>query len=342
MRSAVRVRLPWTVVLVRPVVPVVLGVLTLAAVATTIAHLLVGEYPLSPAEVLDGLRGRGPDAYIVTELRLPRALLALAAGAAFGVSGALLQRASGNDLASPDLLGVIGGAGLAVTILVVAEPDATPQARVAVALAGGLGLAVLVLAAAGGGLSRPMRVLLVGAGVSVVAQAVATTIVAVAGPIQAFRITLWLVGGLYGRTDAELRVALAALVVLVPVALLLGRALDHGSLGDDSAIALGVPLGRTRLAAFAVAVGLAAVAVAVVGPLAFVGLLAPHVARRLVGEPTVGMVAVSAGVGALVVSLADLGARTLLAPREIPAGVLVPLLGLPLLLLLLWRRERYS
>ncbi len=338
----VGIRLPWTTVRFRPVVPLAFLALVAVAVAGLIAHLVVGEYHLSVGAVIDALRGDGDagNRFVVRQLRLPRPLVGLAAGAAFGLSGALLQRVTGNDLASPDLLGVVAGANLGITVLTFGFPELPATMRLPVALVCGLAAGVLVLLAAGGGGRAPLRVLLIGAGVTVVAQAVVAAVAANGELVHAFRIVLWIVGGLYGRSWTELNIAVNSLWVLAPAAFLLCRRLDHMEMGDDLAVAVGVPVRSTRGAAFVVACALAAVGVATTGPIAFVGLAAPHLARRLVGDATAGLLAVSAAAGAVVVVLADLVARTALAPREIPTGVLVPLVGVPVLLSLLLRQGR--
>ena len=338
----VGVRLPWTTVRFRPAVPLAFLALAAVAVAALVAHLVVGEYHLSVGAVIDALRGDGDagNRFVVRQLRLPRPLVGLAAGAAFGLSGALLQRVTGNDLASPDLLGVMAGANLGVTVLTFGFPELPATMRLPVALVCGLAAGLLVLLVAGGGGRAPLRVLLIGAGVTVVAQAVVAAVAANGELVHAFRIVLWIVGGLYGRSWTELNIAVNSLFVLAPAAFLLSRRLDHMEMGDDLAVAVGVPVRSTRGAAFVVACSLAAVGVATTGPIAFVGLAAPHLARRLVGDATAGLLAVSAAAGAAVVVIADLVARTALAPREIPTGVLVPLVGVPVLLTLLHRQGR--
>ncbi|MGE3621619.1 MAG: iron ABC transporter permease [Acidimicrobiia bacterium] len=339
-RRTVALRLPSTTLRLRPIVPVALAGLVLTLLALTVAHLVVGEAGLPVATVLDVLRGGGhpDDRFVVTELRLPRPLVAMAAGAAFGMSGTLLQRLSGNDLASPDLVGVVGGANLGVAVLYFGFPDQAAAWRLPAAALGGLSVGLLVLAAAGFGRAAGTRVLLVGAGVGVVAQAVVSAIVAAGSLVFASRIVLWTVGGLYGRSWTELNMVLNAGWILVPAAVLVARNLDHLDVGDDLATGLGVDVGRTRAVAALVATGLAVVAVTAVGPIAFVGLVAPHLGRRLVGPATAALLAVSAATGAVVVVLADLVGRTLMAPTEIPTGALVPFVGVPVLLGLLHRR----
>lgn len=335
------IRLPWTTLPIRPVVPIAFVALAAVALAALVAHLVVGEYGISVGAVLDALNGHGDPGtrFVVVELRLPRPLVGLAAGAAFGMSGALLQRVTGNDLAAPDLLGVVAGANLGVTALTFGFPGVPATMRLPVALVSGLVVGGLVLLVAGGGRS-PLRVLLVGVGFTAVAQAIVAAVVVTGSLVNAFRIVLWMVGGLYGRSWFELEVAVNSLLVLTPAAFLLARRIDHMEMGTDLAVSLGVPVRSTRVAAFAVSCALAAVGVATVGPIAFLGLAAPHVARRLVGNATAGLLAVSAAAGAAVVVVADLAARTMLAPREIPTGVLIPFVGAPVLLSLLHRQAR--
>jgi iron complex transport system permease protein len=336
--GTIRVPLGWTSVQVRPVLVLVLGLAVLAMLALLVAHLVVGGYGMPASEAIDALFGGGDQdtQFVVSNLRLPRPLVALAAGAAFGASGALLQRISGNQLASPDLLGVLGGANLAVVVLSFGFPSAGRTWVLPVALLGGFAAAGVVALTAGRHAS-PLTALMIGTAITVIANAVTTAVVASGQVVQAYAIVLWLVGGLYSRSWYEFNVAINALFVLLPLSLLLARRIDHLDMGRELAVGLGVPVRSTRTAALILAGAMAAVGVAVSGPLAFVGLVAPHMARRLVGDATSGLLLVSAAMGALVVCFADLLARSIWSD-ELPTGVIVPALGIPLLLVLLRRR----
>ena len=308
-------------------------VLTLAAL---VAALAVGDVALGPPEVVQGLLGRGDAALIVQELRLPRALVAACAGAALAVCGALLQGTTRNPLAGPEIIGVTGGAALgAVLLLVIGDPSA-PMLWLG-AFAGGLGALAVVAACTPRGL-EPARVALVGFAVAGAALAIVHVLLLRAGP-EITEGVVFLAGSTYAEGWSDVAALLPVLAVGLVVALLLARRLDVLGAGDDLAVALGVRVGRTRGVLLALAAGLAAAAVATVGAIGFVGLMAPHAARLLVGSAHRRMIPVAAVLGAGLLLVADLVGRSALdASREIPSGVVTALLGAPLLLLLLRKR----
>ncbi|WP_411054914.1 FecCD family ABC transporter permease [Streptomyces sp. E11-3] len=301
-----------------------------------VCALCLGTPAVPPHRLLDG----GTQGVIVAELRLPRLVLALVAGACLGAAGLVLQEALRNPLAVPEMLGVSSGAALGVAaplVLALAIPAAV-QPLLAVggaALGGGL-----TLLAAGFGRS-PSAVLLTGAAVAAALQAALLVLMVMADQLDLQLIYRYLLGSLSGRTWDDvtglwpwLLIALPALVLCAPVLAVL-------RLGDDDAQALGVRVHRARLAALAVAVVLIAPVVAVCGPVAWVGFLAPHLARRLRPDAgAVGWLPWSAACGATVVAVADLPARLALAPTETPVGAWTALLGVPAGVALLRMRAR--
>lgn len=275
--------------------------------------------------------------FIINELRLSRVMLAMLSGAGLGLSGALIQSVVRNPLASPDLLGVTAGAGLAATSVMLLFPQLSFAWLIPAAILGALlslGLLLLLIRDRSG--LNPGRLVLLGIALSIWLGAL-TDWLLVSHPQQINGALVWLTGSLWGRSWIHVWVLLPWLLVLLPLTLLLAMRLDLLALGDEAAESLGAAVQRTRLAALLLSVALAAVSVAVCGAISFVGLIAPHMARLIVGGHHHRLIPAAAMIGALLVLLADISARTLAAPVELPAGVLTSLIGAPYFLFLLTR-----
>lgn len=332
--------------------PPVSGVVRLRAAAVALAlglggtagfavSLAVGDFPVPLAEVVRTLSGGGAaeTAFVVTELRLPRALTGMLVGAAFGLSGAILQSVARNPLASPDILGITAGAAAAAVAVIVLGGGPSALGVPVAALGGGLltALAVYVLAWRRG--VTGYRLVLVGIGVGAALTSVTQFLLVRAELTDAARATVWLTGSLNGRGwDHVVPVGLAV-ALLLPVTLALSRRLALLQYGDDTASGLGVAVERSRVALVLAAVGLAAVATASAGPVGFVALVSPQIARRLTRTPGIPPVC-SALTGAALVLASDLLARRLLAPTELPVGIVTAGVGAPYLLWLLARTNR--
>lgn len=303
-------------------------VLMLLLVATSVAALSLGTPTIAPVNLIGALSG--PDevaALVLRELRIPRVLLGLIGGAALGVAGLVLQEALRNPLAAPDLVGVSSGAVLAVGIVVVAQVPVGYGVLPAIALAGALGGGLLTLAAARRAQS-PAAVLLIGAAVSAALQAAFFAVFALGGQLQVQLLFRFLLGSLSGVSVDDVLAAAPWLALALPAVVLAGPVLAVLRLGDEAAGALGVRVERARAAALAIAVILVGPIVALCGPIAWVGLLAPHLARRLCPtDDALGWLPTSALCGALVVVMADLLARLALAPVETPLGAWTALAG---------------
>jgi iron complex transport system permease protein len=311
-----------------------LGVLAFAL------ELAWGEYPLPLGDVLATLAGEGrqADRFIVIDVRLPRALVAALVGAALAVSGAVFQILVRNPLASPDIIGITGGASVAAVTVFVLGASA---ALIPVAAFGGAvaASALLYVLAWRGGLS-PYRLVLVGIGIEALGTA-GTTYALIRGRIEdVHQAAVWLLGSLNSRAFSDLWPLLAGLAILVPAVALLARSLDALSLGEDQARALGVRVESARLGLVVAAAGLAAVAVAAAGPIVFVAFLAPHIARGLTRASGAAVLPAAALCGAVLVLASDLVGRLLLSPTEIPVGIVTSVLGAPFFLWLLYRANR--
>lgn len=326
----------------RPWLVLVSLLLAAAAFLVFCLSIGVGDFPIGLDQVIATLLGRGEqvDEFVIMDLRMPRALAGLVVGIALGVSGAITQSIARNPLASPDILGITGGAS-AVAVFLVTVSGGTAAAIVdsvglsAAALAGGLGTGLLVYFLAWRRGIDGFRLILIGISVSAVMEAITTWLLVTADIRDVARAQAWLVGSLDDRSWDEVRVAIWGTVVLLVVVAGASFQFKPLHLGDDVAAGLGVRYTRVRAVLLLCAVLLAGVAVSAAGPVPFVALVAPQVAMRLARCPTPPMVA-SGMVGALLLIGADLVARTAL-PIGLPVGVVTAAIGGPFLVYLLVR-----
>jgi iron complex transport system permease protein len=300
----------------------------------------VGDFPIPIRDVVATLFGNPTDdsEFIVGTLRLPRVLVGIGVGAAFGMSGAIFQALVRNPLGSPDIIGFTSGAALGAVTTIVYLDAGTLQVSIG-AVVGGLLAAVAVYLLAWKRGIKAYRLVLVGIGTGFTISAAIDYMITRAEINDVQRAAVWLTGSLNGRSWDEVRIVAVALAVLGPLAVVMQRTLDRLDLGDDTAAALGVKVGRAKLSLVLVGVGLAALGVAAAGPIAFVAFVAGPIARRLTNSPRACIVP-AAFVGALVTVVADLAARRLLAPVELPVGIMTALIGAPYLLWLLTRQSR--
>lgn len=325
--------LPW---------PAVAVLLLAAGAAVLVVGASFGPVWIGPGRWFAALAQRDDLARTVLDLRAPRLLCALLAGALLGASGVLMQSIVRNPLAGPEVLGVTQGAGLATLATLVAWPLAAHGTLVAASLAGGGATLVLTLALNRRHRYAPLAVALTGIVIGTLWTTLAQWLITQES-VQPARFVVWLVGGTYGRSWGEAAALLPWGVLAVPALALLARPLDLLALGDEQAAALGLPIAVLRPLVLTIATLAACAAVAAVGPVGFIGLMAPHLAAMLGARAHATRLWLAAACGALVLAAADIAARTLLAPREIPAGVLTALIGAPYLLALLIaeaRRER--
>ncbi len=312
--------------------------LPIAAVlaAAIVASVSLGDVSVPPLEVLRSLFFGGTDFdVVVRELRLPRTILAAVAGAAFGLGGALIQAVTRNPLASPDVIGVTQGAGLAATIALTTGAFAVAPA----ALAGGLLAAAVVFGFGSRAGFTARRFVLAGVAVAFALRAGIEVVLTSAEVIDAQRAQIWLIGSLNGRgLEEATAIGIVLLAAAVPLAWA-AWALRISSLDDDVARGLGVRPVARRYGLAALGALLAASATAQVGAVDFVALVAPQVAQRIAKTERPPLV-MSALLGATLVVLADLAGRRLLAPTQLPAGVLTAAIGAPYLIYLLLRRRR--
>ncbi|MFJ8935274.1 FecCD family ABC transporter permease [Streptomyces sp. NPDC102365] len=316
------------------------GGLLAVVLAAFALSLTTGDFVIPLADVLATLAGGGDGGtrFVVLELRLPRALLALLVGGCFGLSGAVFQGLLRNPLASPDVIGVSAGAS-AAAVLASMVLGLSGIALSAVALTGALltGAAVYLLAWRKG--ISGYRLVLVGIGIGTGLSSVISYVMTRSDVTEAQNAFLWLTGSLNGRSWTHFWPLFGGAVVLLPLALVASRALPALQLGDEAAGGLGARIERDRLAMLACATALAGLATAAAGPVGFVAFVSPPIARRLLPGHGAALVP-SALVGAALVLSADYAAQHLIPGTQLPVGIVTSLVGAPYLLWLLARANR--
>lgn len=316
------------------------AVLAFLAFLAFCASVSVGDYPIPLLDVVPALLGSGDEAQTIVarDLRLPRALAAVACGVGFGLAGAIFQAVARNPLASPDVLGIIYG-GSAASVFVITELGSSYGLVAGGAFAGCIAMtaAIYLLAFRHGGVS-PYRFVLIGIALGSVGTAIVQYLLTRAEIEEATLATVWLTGSLDSVGWEAARPTAIAVLVLGLVALACASRLRALQLGDETARAIGVPVERSRLALLLVAVALAAAGTAACGPIAFVAFMAAPIARRLTRSPMTLLPA--ALVGALLVLVADLVGRRAFGDTEVPVGVITGIVGAPYLLWLLARANR--
>ncbi|MFI5806462.1 FecCD family ABC transporter permease [Streptomyces sp. NPDC051561] len=304
--------------------------------AVCVAYLCVGERFVPPGEVLRVLLGMDSHSeLLVGKLRLPRMTVGLLVGLAFGVAGALIQTVARNPLASPDIIGISQGASaltVGAMIFGVTSAGVLPYLSVA---GGVLAAALVYLFAWRGGL-HATRFVLIGIGFAIALKSVTQLFLTKGDYLVAQQAQIWMTGSLNGRGWDEATVLAWVLLVLLPAVAWAARAQRTAGMDDDTAVALGVRLGRVRLGLVALGVVLASVATGAAGPVDFVALLAPQIARRMTRTAQIPLVC-SALLGAVIVVFGDLLARRLFSPTELPVGVLTAAVGAPYLIWLIVR-----
>lgn len=300
------------------------ALLVLLAVAA-VATLSLGRLGIPPRDLPSALFGepRGMDKLILDRLRGPRLVTGIGAGAAFGVAGALFQSVTRNPLGSPDVIGLSGGAGAGAATVALLAPGFPVSIG---ALVGAVVAMAVVYLATGTGFRDPGRLVVAGIGVSALTAALTQYVVYAVERDQATVLSSYLNGSLATRDWTDASTIWGLLLVAVPLALLISRSLTISEMGDELTTALGTDPHRTRTAAVVLSTALAAGAVTVAGPIAFISLTAPQIARRLAPAPG-PRIALSALTGATLLVLADLAAQHLPLTDDLPVGIYTMALG---------------
>ena len=297
----------------------------------------LGTYTLSFEEIWAAFQPDDKNYFTLMEYRLPRAVLAILLGGALAISGVLVQSVVRNPLASPDILGINNAAGLvAVSVLMFLPNLAFYWMPIFAFLGGVLSFAILWIVC--GFNFRPIKMAIIGVALSALWAAISHYLM-LTNPVEINTAMLWLTGSLWGRSWSYLNVVLPWLVVLLPLPFIFCRDLDTLGLGENKASTLGVTVNKVQISVLVLAVALSTTAVAICGPIAFLGLVAPHLARRLVGGRHRTLLSAALIIGALLLQLSDILARVIAPPTELPAGILTAIIGAPYFFYLLMRTK---
>lgn len=317
--------------------------LLLLCLAAMIVSTGVGSQFVSPLQVVKAVFGQADpmNQVIVAKLRLPRIVTAVLVGASLAAAGAVLQGIIRNPLASPDVTGISEGASLGAVLFIFLFAGTVPIAWMPLAsMLGAFAITALLYVLAWKRGVSPLRLVLIGIGVSAAVKSISYMFI-IAGPMQlAERSLTFMTGTIYGASwDNDVLTLLPWVCVLLPATWLQARHLNIQLLGDDVATSAGSRVQLQRLSLLALSVALAGAAVSIGGAIAFIGLMAPHMARKLVGASFGALLPVSALLGAILLLLADLVARTAFMPRDVPAGVLTAAIGAPFFIYQLYRNR---
>ncbi|MCM3746748.1 iron ABC transporter permease [Paenibacillus pasadenensis] len=321
-----------------------LGILGVLIVAAFLLSMNAGSFRMSPGTVLNTLFGNGTDKekLVLFEFRLPRISIALLVGAGLALSGCVLQGISRNGLADPGILGINAGSGLVVLMFVAFYPstDAAPVFALPVlALLGACLTALVIFGMAykrGEGI-LPSRLILTGIAIAAAISSATIVLMLRISPEKYQFVATWMAGSIWGSTWTFVLALLPWLIAFGAYIMLKARTLDVFGLGEQTASGLGAPVSKDRTRLLLVAAGLAGACVAVSGGIGFVGLIGPHIARRLVGPRHSALLPTSALCGALLLLIADTISRAMPTASEIPTGIVVAVIGAPYFLYLMAR-----
>ena len=297
----------------------------------------LGTYTLSFEEIWAAFQPDDKNYFTLMEYRLPRAVLAILLGGALAISGVLVQSVVRNPLASPDILGINNAAGLIAVSVLMFLPNLAFYWMPIFAFLGGV-LSFVILWIVCGFKFRPIKMAIIGVALSALWAAISHYLM-LTNPVEINTAMLWLTGSLWGRSWSYLNVVLPWLVVLLPLPFIFCRDLDTLGLGENKASTLGVTVNKVQISVLVLAVALSTTAVAICGPIAFLGLVAPHLARRLVGGRHRTLLPAALIIGALLLQLSDILARVIDPPTELPAGILTAIIGAPYFFYLLMRTK---
>lgn len=304
-------------------------------------HVSAGAVAIAWREVVANIIGTSDEhAFIIMGYRLPRMLIAILVGASLALSGLLVQGVVRNPLASPDVLGVTTGASLAVVFVNAMLPDIAVVWFPLIALLGGAISTFALLFIAKPVLHHPAAFALIGIALAAVMGA-GIDYFLISRPMEINLSLIWLTGSVWGRNWSHLPMLIGFFAVLLPCAIWLAYRLDLISLGDQTAHGIGVNVSTLRIITLLVAISLACVAVSVCGNIGFIGLIAPHAARFLFGNRHLLLIPLCMMIGAILLLSADLFARILMPPIELPAGILTALIGAPYFIFLLSRYRHW-
>jgi iron complex transport system permease protein len=317
-------------------------VLTFLSLLILMVSLSVGSSIINPNVVIKHFLGNGTGEYdfVLNTLRLPRALLGFMVGAGLAISGLILQGIIRNPLASPDIIGITAGASVGAIIFIVYFMGTFSLKWLPLAAISGAAIVSIIIYTLSWKKGvTPIRLILIGIGIAGAMNAIVTMLIVLSDTALTTKAYLWMTGSLYGANMKDVYSMLPWILILIPATMILARIVNVKELGDDVATGLGVKVQFYRFLLLFISVSLAGASVAFAGGIGFVGLIAPHIARMLVGRSFAGLIWISALIGGIMVAIADILARTLFLPLDIPAGVFTAGIGAPFFIYLLYKNR---
>lgn len=321
----------------------------LLTLISLILSISIGKINISPLEVIKVFIGIGDkrDALIINALRLPRALVGFLVGASLGLSGAILQGVIKNPLASPNLIGIVDGGSVGALIFLTLFTNPINNSLtvsifympVFTFLSSLISVAIIYVLAYKKGVT-PFRLILVGIGISGAAKAITNILIVSGPPIFIATSNLWLTGTIYGSNWTHVKLLSLWFIVFACITYLYTRELNIQSLEDNISISLGTKLEKNRFILLILSAALASGAVAIGGGISFVGLIAPHICRKLTNSSFENLIPLSILVGGIIVILSDIAARTLFYPLDLPVGIFTAAIGAPFFIFLLWKNRQ--
>lgn len=312
------------------------GIVILILLVSTLFSLCIGSVMIDPIHAIAGLFTQ--DDFILNEYRIPRTLLGLVIGSSLAISGAVIQGVIRNPLASPDVIGITKGASLAAVIIIMIFPSAPLFVLPLGSFAGALIISLILSFLISKFDVKGSKLALIGLAIGAICTAIVQFLL-IRNPMEANNALIWLTGSLYGHNISNFFSVLPWFIITVPLVLLLGYQLDILNLGDNVATALGARVQFLKMILLILAVMLAGASIAVVGGISFLGLIAPHIARQLVGHKNLHVIIMSGLIGAILLTLGDGLARGIQPPLDIPVGVVIAVIGAPYFLFLLRRMK---
>ncbi|MBU0438103.1 MULTISPECIES: FecCD family ABC transporter permease [Staphylococcus] len=308
------------------------SIVIILLILSSIATLSVGAVFINPIEAIKSVFSQ--DNFILNEYRLPRMWLALIVGSSLAISGALIQGVVRNALASPDVIGITKGASLSAVTIIMLFPSAPLFVLPFGSFAGALCISLILTLLISKFNVKGSKLALIGLAIGAICTAIVQYLL-IRNPLDANTALVWLTGSLYGHNMSNVWVILPWFVIALPLIFYYCHQLDILTLGDEVATALGSKVKKVKMILLFLAVVLAGASISVVGGLSFLGLIAPHIARRIVGHKHIHITIMSGLIGALLLTISDCLAKGIHPPIDIPVGVVVAIVGVPYFLFLL-------
>lgn len=308
------------------------SIVTILLVISAIFSLCIGSVIVNPIEAIKGIFTH--DNFILNEYRIPRTLLGLIIGSSLAISGAIIQGVVRNPLASPDVIGISKGASLAAVIIIMLFPSAPLAILPIGSFIGALMISLILSFLISKFDVKGSNLALIGLAIGAICTAIVQFLL-IRNPMDANNALVWLTGSLYGHNISNFLSVLPWFIITIPIILMLSHQLDILGLGDNVAVALGARVKRLKMVLLILSVMLAGASISVVGGISFLGLISPHIARRIVGHKTMHVAMMSGLIGAILLTFGDGLARGIHPPLDIPVGVIIAIIGAPYFLFLL-------